>query len=130
MTAEILRVLLADDEPDVHLLVRLALAATKDLALVGEEADGEATLSRWRGLDPKPDVVVLDHHMPGLTGLDVAAQILAERPSQAVVLFSAGLDWGLRTRADELGVARCVPKERLMDLPQVIRDAVATRDSL
>ena len=43
------------------------------------------------GAKDRPEVVLLDQRMPGLTGLATAERILDEDPTQAVVLFSAFL---------------------------------------
>lgn len=117
--------LIVDDELDMRILVRLVIEmATNDLTIVGEAADGTEALSVWRDLDgpPVPDVVILDNRMPELTGLEVAKQILDERPGQLFVLYSAFLDDTVRARAAELGIAMCVSKHELEELPGLIRD--------
>ena len=62
--------------------------------VVDEAEDGPQALERFQDLNPPPipSVVLLDNRMPGLTGLEVAEQMLARHPSQVIVLFSAHLD--------------------------------------
>src|SRR5258707_4891086 len=55
--------------------------------------------------------------MPVVNGLDLAAAILAERPEQDVILFSAYLDEEALLRAERLGVRDCVSKDRVRDIP-------------
>jgi CheY-like chemotaxis protein len=117
--------LIVDDELDMRMLVRLVIEmANNGLTIVGEAADGAEALRVWRDLDgpPVPDVVILDNRMPQLSGLEVAREILEERPSQLILLYSAFLDDTVRARAAEIGVTRCVSKDELDRLPSLIRE--------
>jgi DNA-binding NarL/FixJ family response regulator len=102
-----IRLIIADDNPMVREGLRSAIATTDDLLTVGVAADGAQALQLVHDLDP--DVIVLDHRMPGKRGLDVAAQLRAESPDIAVVMFT--LDEGIRELALEAGVAAFVPKD-------------------
>ena len=116
-------ILLVDDELDMRMLVRVILdLANRGWSIVGEAADGRQAVEIWRDLKgpPVPDVIVLDNRMPELTGLEAAAQILAERPEQHIVLYSAFLDDAVRREAAALGVRECVTKDELDRLPEVI----------
>lgn len=120
--------LIVDDELDMRMLVRIVIEmANNGLSIVGEAADGAEALRVWRDLDgpPVPDLVILDNRMPGLSGLEVAEQILAERPSQLILLYSAFLDDGVRARAAEIGITRCVSKHELEQLPSMIREVTS-----
>lgn len=120
--------LIVDDELDMRMLVRLVIEmANNGLTIVGEAADGAEALRVWRDLDgpPVPDVVILDNRMPELSGMEVARQILEERPGQLIVLYSAFLDDQVRAEARELGIAMCVSKQELEQLPRYIRALTA-----
>lgn len=80
------RVLVADDDPLMRRLLRTVLGAREELQLVGEAADGDAALALAASL--RPDVVVLDHGMPGLDGLGAARAIRAALPDCGIVIFS------------------------------------------
>jgi CheY-like chemotaxis protein len=109
-------VLIADDEADIRYVLRRIVEATSGLlAVVGEAASGEEAVDLWRRL--RPDAVVLDHRMPGVTGLEAAAQILDEQPDQVIVLFSAFRDDAVTHRCAELGVKACLGKA---DVPRLI----------
>ena len=77
-------VLVADD----HTIVMeglVSLLKAHDFDVLGAFGNGEALVEAARRL--RPDVIVTDLTMPGLTGLDVLAQLKAERiPSKVVVL--------------------------------------------
>lgn len=118
------RALIADDEEDMRMLLRMLLDdGAAPIEIVAEAADGTAALSRWR--EVRPDVVVLDERMPGLTGLQVAAAILAEHPDQPIILFSAHLTAEMRDEAARLGVRECVSKDDVFAIPDAIRRAAA-----
>jgi two-component system LytT family response regulator len=80
-----LRVLIADDELLARKRLARLLSALPDVEVCGEAADGEAVLAAARagGLD----VILLDIHMPGLSGLDALALLPEEGPG--VILCTA-----------------------------------------
>jgi DNA-binding NarL/FixJ family response regulator len=115
-----IRVLLVDDEEDIRLVMRVGLnLANEDLVVVGEASDGETALRMADELDPT--VVVLDQRMPGLSGLETAAELLQRRPRQRVMLCSAYLDEALREHARQAGVANCIQKNEIPKLPELLR---------
>jgi two-component system, NarL family, response regulator NreC len=89
-------VVLADDHPVVRQGLRAALGAAPGLAVVGEAGDGLETVRLVERL--RPDVLVLDLLMPGLSGLDVLPVVRQRCPETRVVVFSmyAGEDFVLQ----------------------------------
>jgi len=83
-----LRILIADDELVARKRLARLLAAFPDTTVCGEAADGEAVLAAVR--QGGVDVVLLDIHMPGLSGLDALA--LLPEGSVHVVLVTAHAD--------------------------------------
>ncbi|HYD73116.1 MAG TPA: response regulator, partial [Candidatus Binatia bacterium] len=66
MSAEPLRLLLADDEPLALRRIKLALQEIPDVEVVGAASDGAQAIDQMRDL--KPDIVLLDIRMPLANG--------------------------------------------------------------
>ena len=113
------RALIVDDDEDMRWLVRWTIDLSPDIDLEAEEVSGSDALARWREI--RHDLVVVDYRMPGVNGLDLAAAMLAERPEQEVILFSAYLDAEALHRAERLGIRDCVSKERVRELPAIAK---------
>lgn len=113
--------LIVDDEGDVRLLVQLLIdQANEGLRVVGQAATGDEALTMRRDLDV--DVVVLDHRMPGLSGLETATAMLAEAPDLPIVLYSAFADQQMLAEARRIGVRTCVEKGDAPRLVAVLRE--------
>lgn len=116
--------LIVDDDEDMRSLVRATIELSGDVTVLSTEARGsEEALALWR--EDHHDVVVLDYRMPGRNGLDVAATMLAERPEQDVILFSAYLDDTTMATAERLGVRGCLSKDRIRDIPAMVRSLLS-----
>jgi two-component system chemotaxis response regulator CheY len=120
-------VLLVDDEEAIRELARLVLERA-GLSVLDEAEDGLAALESFHGHNPPstPLVVLLDNRMPGLTGLEVAQEILGAFPTQIVVLFSAHLTDETAAEAKRLGVSACLAKTEVLKLPSLIEELVAS----
>lgn len=70
-----IRVVMADDEPNLRLLVRATIES--DECAVVEAADGDEAWSLLGQV--RPTVALLDVQMPGRTGLDLARAMRADR---------------------------------------------------
>lgn len=112
-------VLVVDDESDMRLLVREIIdQANEGLKVVGQAASGREAIDVWR--ENGADVILLDERMPDMSGLETAERILAERPAQNIILFSAYLDNATVRRASELGIRACLPKSDLARIPEAL----------
>jgi YesN/AraC family two-component response regulator len=113
--------LIVDDEVDVRLLLLLTInQENHGLHVIGEAANGTEALALRRELDV--DVVVLDHRMPGMTGLETASAMLAEAPELPIVLYSAFTDERMLAEAQQIGVRACVQKGDAPGLISTLRD--------
>jgi two-component system LytT family response regulator len=96
--ATALRVVVVEDEPLARLHLRELIGATPSLQLVGEAADGPAGLRLVNDL--RPDLLLLDIHVPELDGL----ALLEQCTHQAQVIFTTAFE-AHAVHAFELGAA-------------------------
>jgi DNA-binding NarL/FixJ family response regulator len=104
------RVLIVDDHESFRSSARLLLEA-EGYEVVGEAADGASGLRAAAEL--KPDVILLDVHLPDFDGFDVAARLATGKGTPRVVITSSrdASDFGpLIQRSGALGF---VPKNEL-----------------
>ena len=92
-----IRILLVDDHTLFRSGMRLLLQRQPDFEVVAEAGDGVEGLKRAKEL--KPDVVLLDLNMPGLSGLETLQLLTQDLPSCAVIILTVSEE------ADELGQA-------------------------
>jgi DNA-binding NarL/FixJ family response regulator len=117
------RLLLADDHELVRRGLRLILDAQPDLEVVAEAADGEQALER--GLDGRIQLAVLDVAMPGMSGLQVAAELTRRRPELRVLMLSVHDDEHYLYEALRAGAAGYVLKASAShDLVEACRAAM------
>jgi len=114
-----LSALIVDDDNDMRFLVRMTIeTANHGLCVGGEAASGTEAIASI-GQD-RPGVVVLDYRMPGMSGLETAAEILRADPDQPIILFSAYLDAETIDRARDLGIRTCLAKTDVARLPEAL----------
>jgi two-component system, NarL family, response regulator NreC len=110
MTApEPLTVALADDHAVVRSGLRLLLDAEPGLEVVAEASDVQSTLAEVER--HRPDVLVLDLHMPGEPSLTAIPSLRERCPDTQVVVLTAQRDPSFAGEAMRLGAAAYVPKE-------------------
>lgn len=114
-----MRTLIVDDEEDMRALIRASIrAANQGLSVAAEAASGEEAIDFCR--EHPPDAVVLDHRMPGLSGLETAERILADHPQQVIILFSAYLTDEIVRFASGLGIRECISKADFPKVPEAL----------
>jgi DNA-binding NarL/FixJ family response regulator len=81
-----IRVILADDHTIVRSGLRALLASAKDIEVVAEAGNGRDALELVE--KHRPDVVVTDITMPGMTGLDLVARLKKDLPDTRMIILS------------------------------------------
>jgi CheY-like chemotaxis protein len=111
---------LDDEEPLVALMTRLLKKKGYDPA--GFEIAEEAIEAIKN--DPKAfDLIVTDHNMPGMSGLDFAAEVHKIAPDLPIILTSGFVSTELQARADEQGVKAVIYKPATVaEFSEVIQD--------
>lgn len=85
-----IRVLIVDDHTLFRSGIRLLLQRQKGFEVVGEAGDGLEGVKRAKSL--KPDVVLLDLHMPGISGREAVRLIAEDTPETRVVMLTVSED--------------------------------------
>ena len=93
------RVLLVDDHPMIGAALEMLLRET-DYELLGRARTAAEANKQIAGL--KPDLVLLDVHLPDASGLDVLRRLSRSRSKPAVILLTAGMDEAQLLAAAEL----------------------------
>ncbi len=99
-------VLLVEDEPNIAEAIRFILA--RDGLRVSHLADGLGALDAVR--QDRPDLVILDHMLPGLSGLEILGAIRADPETRTIpvmMLTARGRD---REAAERAGADRFISK--------------------
>lgn len=117
-----IRVFLLDDHALVRAGMRMMLSAETDIEVVGEADDGERALQAIRRL--RPDVVLCDLHLPGISGLEVTDRLTKGDYGCRVVVVSVLEDGPMPRRVLDAGASGYVGKGgEATELLNAIRDA-------
>ena len=81
-----IRVLLADDHVVVRMGLRSMVESDSTMVVVGEAANGEEALERYRHL--RPDVVLMDLRMPRVGGVEAISAICAADPRAHILVLT------------------------------------------
>jgi DNA-binding NarL/FixJ family response regulator len=81
-----IKILIGEDQEYLREGIQRILSDQPDMAVIGAARDGTETLGM--ALDLKPDVILLDIHMPGMNGIDVALRVREKEPSIALLILS------------------------------------------
>jgi DNA-binding NarL/FixJ family response regulator len=89
VTAKVIRVVIADDEPLIRAGIRMILTSAPDIEVVAEGADGREAVELARS--HAPDVVLLDIQMPVMDGLTALEELARAAPgARALILTTFG----------------------------------------
>ena len=106
----VMSVLIVDDEEPMRQVLKILLEPA--FRVVGEATTGREAIEMTATL--RPDLIILDHFMPGMTGADAAPLLRDACPTSKICAFSAVLDT-LPPWADAF-----LTKERIGELPPVL----------
>lgn len=107
--SDLRRIMLVEDDPDIAILMRIALEDFAGLEFF-HFPDGESALAAIA--DVRPELIVLDFRMPGMNGGDVL-RVLRERADTRdipIIFMTASLMPGHVSRLRELGALAVLPK--------------------
>lgn len=128
-TGRVVRVLVADDHALVREGIVRRLEAEGDIVVVGVAGDAAGCAELFREL--APDVTLVDHLMPGMSGLDLVRQLLAEAPQARLVVLSGFDDRALVTAALSAGAVGFITKTAPgAEMVRCVREAAAGNRAL
>jgi DNA-binding NarL/FixJ family response regulator len=111
---DVVRLLIVDDHAEVRKAIR-RLVTVENWEVCGEAGDGDGAIQAARQL--KPDVIIMDLFMPGMTGIQAAAEIRKEFPAMLIMLVTT-LDARIEEAARKVGIRGTVSK---MATDQIVR---------
>lgn len=117
-----IRVVVVDDQPVFTEMLRMVLDMQDDIKVVGMAFTGDEGLKL--ALDTKPDVLLVDYHMPGMTGLEVIQSLRAEGENTTVLVLTADTGEAVMAEAIAAGAAGYITKQQaLSEVVQAVRTA-------
>jgi DNA-binding NtrC family response regulator len=111
-------IMIVDDEPTIQQLMAIIL---EDMghSVVAQSLNGEIALKTYNEMDNKPDLMIIDHRMPIMSGTDLAQAILERDKDQRILFLTA--DESIKDIVKGLGISFFLEKPADID---TIRDAV------
>ena len=117
------RVLIVDDSREVREGLRTLLATESSMRVIGEAVSGDEALGV--ALVLRPDLIVLDHEMPGTPGLDILPKLKVILPAAGVVMFT--LSTSIAGKARLRGADAVIAKDDPAALVAALRALAARR---
>ncbi len=105
-------VMIVDDELFIVELYRDILQL-RGYKVVATAFDGEEAVRKYAASPQKPDVIVMDHRMPVMNGVEATKEIMRSNPKQKIIFVSA--DVLIERDARDAGAAEFLPKPFRMD---------------
>jgi two-component system chemotaxis response regulator CheB len=132
MHADKIKVLVADDSQVTRMLLVQLLNSDPCIQVIGAVNDGQAALDFLASGVQRPDVVVMDIHMPRLDGFEATRRIMETQPLPIIICTATASpqDLAVAFRSMEAGAVACVEKPvalgadfepRLHNLLQTVR---------
>ena len=115
-----LRVVIADDYYAFRQGLKVMLSFEPDIKVVGEAINGLQTVELVQ--KHKPEAVVMDLSMGGLSGIDVIKQVMAHAPETKILILSGQADERVINEALAAGAVGYLSKSgSLRDVPLALR---------
>jgi CheY-like chemotaxis protein len=116
-----LRTLLVDDTPEMlHVLERLLAVRRPDIHVAGRASSGPEALEQAARL--KPDLVLMDVEMPGMSGLEAGRRLTAEAAAPWLILMSGNGDAAYEEEAEKAGAYGFIYKPEFMSQLPLLLD--------
>jgi DNA-binding NarL/FixJ family response regulator len=121
---EVVRVLVVDDHALFAEALMLTLGIEERIEVVGSASSGAEAVSLAEAL--RPDVVLMDVHMPSMDGIEATRRVRRVSPISRVVMVTAARSPQIAFHALAAGAERCLTKDTpalklidaVLDVPQ------------
>jgi two-component system invasion response regulator UvrY len=109
MENSVVSVLIADDQAPFRSAARAVVGVTPGFEIVGEAETGETAVEMVESL--RPDLVLMDIHLPGISGIEATRRIAESNPVTVTFLISSYDEDDLPPEARSSGAAAYIHKE-------------------
>ncbi|MBN1391028.1 MAG: response regulator [Candidatus Thermoplasmatota archaeon] len=111
-------IMIVDDEPTIQQLMAIIL---EDMGhrVIAQSLNGEMALQTYLGLQTGPDLLIIDHRMPIMSGTELAKAVLENNPVQKILFLTA--DESVKETVNGLGITNFLEKPADIN---TIREAV------
>jgi len=93
-------IFIVDDEENLHQIYK-ALFQIRGHKVIGSAFDGDEAVQLFLTMDPKPDVIIMDHRMPRMDGI-IATKMIQEIDAHSKIIFVSA-DETVRSEAIDAG---------------------------
>jgi len=125
VTRKRIQVVIVDSDARVRRALHISLRDHTGVVVVGEAKDGPGALRLLK--TRRPDIVVMNVSLPGMSGFEAAARIEKRFPGVRIVLLSENLDEASVQQALQAHPAGLLIKDASVRLPAAIREVAAGR---
>ncbi|MBD3192244.1 MAG: response regulator [Candidatus Heimdallarchaeota archaeon] len=84
---KLVNVMIVDDDPLIRQLYK-ELLSRANYEIIGEAANGDEALQRFKELEEQIDLILMDHKMPKKDGLTVAQEIIQNNPGIKILMIT------------------------------------------
>lgn len=120
------KLFLVEDHPIMRSTLRKLLLRESDFSIYDEAATAEEALEKLEASPEKPDLLLVDASLPGMSGLELLVEIHARWPELQSLILS-GYDKSVyEKRALEAGAQAYLNKEAVLDIVPTIRRLIGT----
>lgn len=107
-----MNVFIVDDDRDMVDLYKAAINSG-GYCIAEIAYDGNEAVDKYRRMQKKPDLILMDYNMPRMNGLEATVKILKQNPEAAVVILSA--DITVKSKLSNAGIADFILKPFSID---------------
>lgn len=119
-----LKVVLADNHCVLRDGLTILINAQTNMTVIAQASDGSTALQHV--LDCQPDITIMDISMPGMSGIEASAAIIAEQPDAHILILSRHMALGYVRQALQAGAHGYMLKQSAAtDILQAIRTIVS-----